>query len=744
MSLATSEPNAPPHVLSPRISFAGRLLVALALALTALACFHSDAPFYNALLTPRRLALILIAGLELALVLWSWGLHQRFIWHWHPIDGPVLALIGAAVLCSALGPYPLISFFGTPLVQDNLPYALSFVMLYVGAKEFVRTRQETEQLLMMVIGLGCLVAIIGYADFFLGWSLNPAFSRQRLVSTLGNSMFTGTYFAMLLPLGIVAMLGASTRRQAIWLGAGLLVMAPALLFTMARAAWLGFALTMLILAGVFMWQQHSRGVRWSARFILIAVCIGLVLCGTTLLHPTVRGRVASLINLEGGTVGTRLVYMQGAWNMFKARPLVGWGIGNIQIVFPQFCPQSLLSERGLPINRGFTSAYPHNIFLHVAADMGILGLLAFSWLLIVTWRAGLRETIRNATASWLEYGLLGLLLGNVLTNLFAFDNAAPNALLWTGLGLLAGRSAVIRLSAPLRAGRTLQHLGLVVIVLVPLWVGALLYAAHSLSRYANQVSASENLTQTNRAQAWQHSQTAVAVAKQIHQLIPFEPLTYWTLMMAYRAQAMAAADEAHYTEASEAMFYWGEAGVRLMDRDSMILRMLLLEYTTNERYQEAERIGQTLLRAEPNSAEVHLQYTDLLEATGRYDLAEYHARRATILDPTSPISWLALAHFQYLQLSHNDPRGEALAHLVCTNFQRALTLREGKLSAAHRLEYATALFLSRRNAEGIQQGRLLQGKAQFGELVQKLRIIYRVYNAPDEGLRLIEALQHPE
>jgi len=121
-----------------------------------------------------------------------------------------------------------------------------------------------------------------------------------------------------------------------------------------------------------------RGTAWRQTLArTIVACIGIILVASWLF--SVKVGYMSLPFLTKYSVGEsaidlgvagRAAYWQGAWDMFRARPLFGWGAGTYGVVYPQFQQGVLLYAK-----------YPHNAYLEMLAETGIIGALPFFLLL---------------------------------------------------------------------------------------------------------------------------------------------------------------------------------------------------------------------------------------------------------------------------------------------------------------------------------------------------------------------------
>lgn len=82
---------------------------------------------------------------------------------------------------------------------------------------------------------------------------------------------------------------------------------------------------------------------------------------------------------QDGTSKQRLLYWENGVEMIKDNPVLGVGYFNFAPYFQRYFPEDLLVER---------AQLPHNIFIQVGTDSGLLGLIVFLSLLFVGRRLG--------------------------------------------------------------------------------------------------------------------------------------------------------------------------------------------------------------------------------------------------------------------------------------------------------------------------------------------------------------------
>jgi O-antigen ligase len=199
----------------------------------------------------------------------------------------------------------------------------------------------------------------------------------------------------------------------------------AILATMTRAVWLSFAGSIVTLTFISECRMLRR------------VCIALVLVGGV-------GLAIALTTTEiGGTLGDRLeergpvdyraaVYA-GGWQMFLERPLTGWGFHQMPSELPRYV--SGYEEKVL---------YPHNTYLELLVEHGLLGLALYLWLMWEIWRLGRGRIPNGEKHGFLDgqfHRMWPILLGVYWVNaaMVVMSYQFVNGLLFTMAGMLAAQ-----------------------------------------------------------------------------------------------------------------------------------------------------------------------------------------------------------------------------------------------------------------------------------------------------------------
>jgi O-antigen ligase len=320
----------------------------------------------------------------------------------------------------------------------------------------VDSREKVVQVLRVLAISTLVVACYGFYQFAiqdygaLFWIINPRLDtnlahyrdtfwpwRNRIISVLTSEMELGHYFNMSLPIGVVLWLVEGRRRiNSKWLFIALAMLAG-LLLTFTFGAWLALVATM----GIFVLILDRRR-RWALVTGSLAVCC----CSTLLilgpLRPLVESKVSGVqIGSFAWDVLSRLKAWTFAFGTWQSHPLLGVGIGN----YENLSAESDWIGVG-PIGAGST---PHETYLYLLAESGIVGLFGIMTILFGSIRSNL-SLKRNP-----QLGLIGIGLAfSILVNMIGgFSDDSPfvgphtSYVLW----LFVGLSEVLRNIAAKRA-----------------------------------------------------------------------------------------------------------------------------------------------------------------------------------------------------------------------------------------------------------------------------------------------------
>lgn len=148
---------------------------------------------------------------------------------------------------------------------------------------------------------------------------------------------------------------------------------------------------------------------------------------------------------QDGTSRQRLLYWENGVEMIQDNPVLGVGYFNFAPYFERYYPEDVLLGK---------AELPHNIFIQIGTDTGLLGLSVFSGFLLVAFRLGRRFKAEGCDDRQILIGGCAnlSLLGFVVAGQFV--TVAYYPFLWIHLALIVALTNSFRVSHKRRQGRS--------------------------------------------------------------------------------------------------------------------------------------------------------------------------------------------------------------------------------------------------------------------------------------------------
>jgi putative inorganic carbon (hco3(-)) transporter len=170
----------------------------------------------------------------------------------------------------------------------------------------------------------------------------------------------------------------------------------AVILSFSRGGWLAYSITLVLLSVSLICKRIIKFKTAAISTILIVIMIALFWN-----YIEVR-----IVSDDHNAAGSRVTLMQIALNMIQANPLSGVGINNYYNVIHLYTNTPNLQNIYLNV--------VHNHYLYVLAETGIIGFIAFLWLLLQCFHAALQcERIKNniffsSIGSGTKYALIAM------------------------------------------------------------------------------------------------------------------------------------------------------------------------------------------------------------------------------------------------------------------------------------------------------------------------------------------------
>jgi O-antigen ligase/Flp pilus assembly protein TadD len=287
-----------------------------------------------------------------------------------------------------------------------------------------------EKLAHLVLFTGALMAIYGLFQSFgvekVDWTSH---FESRAFSTLGNPDYLGGYLVGLVPLAFILTIRSNHQESWLWFRAVTLFLLMGLWMTRVRGAFLALGAAALFLLAVFLFSWGRDLFRRNIRFVLAAFAVLIIAAGTYLSR---HGGLAAFSSKQI-TVQQRVQLYQVVWEMVKAHPWFGIGLGQLGTQFPLYQSKPW-TPADYPQHPYTFSEHAHNEYLQFLAEGGVPGLLLFLALLVV-YAKSIRGFLKNAASKPEEKEfLIGIAGGMVALLTQSISNfplqVAPTAVLF--------------------------------------------------------------------------------------------------------------------------------------------------------------------------------------------------------------------------------------------------------------------------------------------------------------------------
>jgi len=300
--------------------------------------------------------------------------------------------------------------------------------LYYSFVECFDRKQYIRWFIRVLAFSAAVIALSGLSQYFFHYEFvrHMPLESGRISSTFRNANDFGAYLIPISSLILAFLLMyVSSAGLRVWhkaLLAALMVLPLACLgLTYSRSSWGGFFVAM-VLIGVM-----CRSMMYNVLLITVflAVFLPLMMIQRNVSFVSDNLTRSAVVTQTFGGMG-RMEFWREAEKIIKQFPLFGSGLNTYSRVAP-----------GYKINWG---GYPHNCYLQMAAETGIVGLVSFLVLMGVLffrgWRsiARMKDLFLKSAALGAYAGLAGFLLQSGLdTTLYSVQLAN---LMWILMGLI--------------------------------------------------------------------------------------------------------------------------------------------------------------------------------------------------------------------------------------------------------------------------------------------------------------------
>lgn len=300
--------------------------------------------------------------------------------------------------------------------------SIGFIFVLINS---IRSKKDFNILVVLLIISATLTAVYGLYQLATGnvvmedkWvdeATNPDL-QTRIYSVFGNPNIFAEYLIMLIPISLSSFwFSKRIHKKALFLITSL-VLVLALVLTMSRGGWIGFAFGIF----VFILLVEKR---------LLLLAIPAAIGGLFILPDAILNRLMSILNFADSSNDYRIRMWKFTLEVIRDNWLVGVGFGHLPF-----------REAFGRYTRTMVTYHAHNTYLETMAEMGILGFIVFISFLFVLFKYTIKKLIKGndeytkiITAGILS-GLAAVLVQGLVENILYMPKIIIS--FWILVGLL--------------------------------------------------------------------------------------------------------------------------------------------------------------------------------------------------------------------------------------------------------------------------------------------------------------------
>jgi len=339
------------------------------------------------------------------------------------------------------------SFF---ISLKELRLFLAGPLLYFIITNNISDERQIRRILNVLLIVGSLFGIYGIFQYkgidFSFWLRN--IGRQQVFGLFGNVNFFAEYLIIPLPIAVSLFFATQNKLKKILLLIGIIVMGTSLTVTFTRGSYLSFGVSLIFMFFLFLISRGKNFIKKNRKIFIIILAI-LIVVTFLFVVPTplnksgtviskIKSRISVTQLTQSSSIKRRIAIWKFTVLMIKDHPLLGSGIGTYKYNTLKY--QAEFFEQGE--NR---SLYPHgfadkahNEYLQLWAEMGIVGLGIFIWLIISYFSCGLKilRKIKDEYKRGIIIGLMGAVVAVLIDGIFGFPLHLPATIIlfWIALG----------------------------------------------------------------------------------------------------------------------------------------------------------------------------------------------------------------------------------------------------------------------------------------------------------------------
>ena len=304
---------------------------------------------------------------------------------------------------------------------------LAFMLVYYLLINMIQTKKDFVLILKGMLWASIICSLLGFYQFInpeglTVWVDTEMFSdiSGRIVSFFENPNVYGEYLIIMIMIILALTVNEKNKTLKGCYIVALLASSACMILTYSRGCWIGIVAAVAI----YLFIKHRK-------VFIIAMLCGIV--GLFFLPDTIMTRLLSIGNMADSSTSYRVYIWQGTIRLLKDFWITGIGIGEgaFNMIYPRYSYSAI------------SAPHPHNLYLLLLTEMGILGLLTFIVLILFVLKKlfVVANKSKDLTLRTYASAFTALIVGYLLQGMF--DNVWYNYRVFLLFWIIIGLSSVL-------------------------------------------------------------------------------------------------------------------------------------------------------------------------------------------------------------------------------------------------------------------------------------------------------------
>ena len=262
-----------------------------------------------------------------------------------------------------------------------------YIFIYYSIAYKLKIKDKLNVLMISFLGIASISGIVSIIQLInLKLSNVQLSDEHRISSFLENPNNLGAYSILSIFIALLLFLNEKEKKKKSLLLISLVLLSINIVLSQSRNALLALFLGVLLLAIIY-----------DKRALIISIVLPIIM----FIIPQSRYRILDILNPEQNS--SRFKIWKSAELMIRDNPLLGVGYDNFAVKYPN----TVYHNPELIIHGSYKALHPHNIFLKIQSELGILGTILFILFLVFTIFT-LYKYIKTSTNSKTKALLIGI------------------------------------------------------------------------------------------------------------------------------------------------------------------------------------------------------------------------------------------------------------------------------------------------------------------------------------------------